>query len=601
MFIKGSTDSRPGLEAELKVWDKTEEYFCKRESFGFLHFPMFGIDHSLRREIDILIIDRVLGVTVIEVKGISSNQIENIMGSVWYCRKGDETFEISPYAQAERQMDMLCANLEKNPLLYRKFSKRAVVALPYITRKEWEKRGFADMLNSPPILFKDDMENGDWHKKLEKINIRKQIKPMNEIEWNAMKKHFSVDVQTLPFAENYPETKGLFSLTYFFDNEVSFNREEQLIHLALLEGKKVYIFSNTNLPKKFIEKHRDFIKAHQLQFFINLKTPLIQLANPVKDGKLKKETLKCIEKDFSDFNIGQYLAIHADIDENLKIMAGAGTGKTHVMIDRIMYLIEREGVEPRDIVMITFTNSSTAEMKSRFQKRMLLMFSLTNKKRYLEFAENIKNMKISTIHSYSKSILTDLAHEIGFGRGVKIRSFIKAKDDIIERLTNEYFENHPVGGIERVIETQLDHHVIAKLMRTYWDEMERKGLTREEIETLDWGGVSDLKFKVLHEVFQFVFSRCEKVLEDLKRRENSIDIGDMIRKLRWFSSNNKMNQLDANKFLFVDEFQDSDNTQIELVASLHEQLGYKTFVVGDVKQSIYRFRGADYTSFERLE
>ncbi|KAB2887152.1 MAG: NERD domain-containing protein, partial [Desulfobulbaceae bacterium] len=170
MFIKGSMDNRPGLEAELKVWDKTEEYFCKRESFGFLHFPMFGIDHSLRREIDILVIDRVLGVTVIEVKGISSNQIENIIGSVWYCRKGDETFEISPYAQAERQLDMLCANLEKNPLLYRKFSKRAIVALPYITRKEWEKRGFADMLNSPPILFKDDMENGDWHKKLEKIN-----------------------------------------------------------------------------------------------------------------------------------------------------------------------------------------------------------------------------------------------------------------------------------------------------------------------------------------------------------------------------------------------------------------------------------------------
>ncbi|MEM5650801.1 3'-5' exonuclease [Bacillus cereus] len=74
----------------------------------------------------------------------------------------------------------------------------------------------------------------------------------------------------------------------------------------------------------------------------------------------------------------------------------------------------------------------------------------------------------------------------------------------------------------------------------------------------------------------------------------------MVRKLKLFTQGDTLKQLQNDKYLFVDEFQDSDNTQIELVASLQNQLKYHLFVVGDIKQSIYRFRGADYTSFTRL-
>ncbi|MEM5644026.1 UvrD-helicase domain-containing protein [Bacillus toyonensis] len=74
----------------------------------------------------------------------------------------------------------------------------------------------------------------------------------------------------------------------------------------------------------------------------------------------------------------------------------------------------------------------------------------------------------------------------------------------------------------------------------------------------------------------------------------------MVRKLKLFTQGDTLKQLQTDKYLFVDEFQDSDNTQIELVASLQNQLKYHLFVVGDIKQSIYRFRGADYTSFTRL-
>ncbi len=139
-----------------------------------------------------------------------------------------------------------------------------------------------------------------------------------------------------------------------------------------------------------------------------------------------------------------------------------------------MFLIESESVDLKDIVMITFTNDSTNEMRRRFQERMLTMFSLTRKKRYLELAEDVKNMQISTIHSYSKSILTHLAHEIGFGRGVKIRSFIRTKDLIIERLIDEFLSiDISTGGNEGLYRSKLAHYQITRTIRRFWDEMKK--------------------------------------------------------------------------------------------------------------------------------
>lgn len=603
MFIKGNIEKSPGHEAELIVWDKIEQRFAGRESFGFLHYPMFEEAHAYRREIDVLIVDREIGVTIIEVKGLSIRQIQSISGKVWTCRKGDKTFTIEPYAQAERQMDMLCKNIEEEPLFYRNLGRRAIVALPYITRKEWVDYGYDGMLNAPPILFKEDLDDINLVNRLKLISIRKQPKMLVDAAWNAMKRRFSVleEPVSTPSAKQVMESKGVFSLTYFLPDFMSFVSNESSLRLALREGKKIYVFSSFELPSEFLKDHQRFIEEFQFQYFF-LDTP----HNPyeftcIQNGTLSEKMLELI-KECVNFNHGQYSAIHASVRDNLKIVAGAGTGKTHVMIDRVMYLLESEEVDLKDIVMITFTNESTDEMRRRFQDRMLTMFELTRRKRYLEFAEDVKNMQISTIHSYSKSILTKLAHEMGFGIDVKVRSYIRMKDQIIERLTDDYLSSDlSTNGLDGLFESGLEHYRITRLMRKFWDEMEKKGLTREEIEKLDWGSATDAVHTTLHDLFRYVFSRCDTELERVKRMDNAIDMGDMIRKIRWFTDNKKMSQLESRKFLFVDEFQDSDNTQIELVASLHEQLGYTVFVVGDVKQSIYRFRGADYTSFERLE
>ncbi|MFE5131177.1 3'-5' exonuclease, partial [Bacillus mobilis] len=151
-----------------------------------------------------------------------------------------------------------------------------------------------------------------------------------------------------------------------------------------------------------------------------------------------------------------------------------------------------------------------------------------------------------------------------------------------------------------LVDLNLKFYEVTKMMKSFWDEMEKKVLTRQEIESMDWGTVVKEEHQVLKDLFQYVFKQCEGLLEAQKKKENAIDTGDMVRKLKLFTQGDTLKQLQNDKYLFVDEFQDSDNTQIELVASLQNQLKYHLFVVGDIKQSIYRFRGADYTSFTRL-
>ncbi|WP_064094119.1 UvrD-helicase domain-containing protein [Rossellomorea aquimaris] len=596
MFIEGTVvDYRPGIDAERLVWDHVKSLFSKRDSFGFLHFPMFKKNHSEKREIDILLLDREFGATVIEVKGITIDNIVGIQGHKWlyedfYTKQGE------PYNQAMQQLNMLCDDIEKKALLYRSFTKRAVVALPYITSTQWKEKGFDELLTNPPILFKDDFIQGTWVRKLDGMEVYKARKPLNDHKWLLLKKHFYIKEHE----EMNLGQKRSYSRLYLFHHKQNFLREKEAIEASMREGVKIYLFTTFPLEKAWLDTFKSFRKDFQFQVFVTdkWKGPLETVV--MKDGKGDVGFLKdFLAPAFPDFNYGQFTAAHTLPSNHLMITAGAGTGKTYVMIDRILYLVEMADITMKDIVMITFTNSSTNEMKERLQKKLLTMFELTGKTKYLLLAEDVKNMQISTIHSFSKTILTQLAHELGFGRNMKLRSFIKKKKEIIERLADEYFKIHPITDL---ISLKFNHYEVVNLMNNFWDEMEKKGLTKEEIQKLEWGMAIDERYTILHNLFKYVFTRCETMLEIEKKKENAIDMGDLIRKLKLFTRDgDKMKQLETEKYLFVDEFQDSDNTQIELVANLQILLDYKLFVVGDVKQSIYRFRGADYTSFERLK
>lgn len=106
LFISTFVRKKKGSKAERIVWESIKENFKERECLGYWNYPIFSADYSGRKEPDILLLDKQLGVTIIEVKGITIDQIVAIQGHKWVYQNF-YTEEGNPYQQAENQMHSL--------------------------------------------------------------------------------------------------------------------------------------------------------------------------------------------------------------------------------------------------------------------------------------------------------------------------------------------------------------------------------------------------------------------------------------------------------------------------------------------------------------
>ena len=156
-FIATEITGAPGEAGEKRVWDAVRAAFTPRpDSFGFWRYPVFSKVGQQFKEPDILVVDREFGLTVIEVKSINVANIEAIQGHVWkyrdlYAPQGN------PFEQARRQLQALLGHCDSQDQLFRKVPGRVLVALPFISEREWQEREFHTLASSPPIIFKDDL------------------------------------------------------------------------------------------------------------------------------------------------------------------------------------------------------------------------------------------------------------------------------------------------------------------------------------------------------------------------------------------------------------------------------------------------------------
>lgn len=594
IFIATGEQARKGYRAEKIVWEAIKQAFRDRESVSYLHYPIFGSRFG-RKEPDILIFDRKFGVIIIEVKGIFIHQIKSIQGNQWnyqnyYTNQGN------PYEQAESQMYALFDYIHQEVSLKNKISRRIFIALPFITREEWEEKGFSHLPSCPPIIFKNDL-NERMLEKLESFSLYNSNYQVNDGEWQLLLRlvGYKEEEKQMNIVDEIPN----YSLLYVASSNKELGRLKGELLTYLKKGIKVIILSNQTNPFDE-ESFKPFKKASLFQF-ICVEEPY-QLEEPiiVVDGKgLSK--VESLINNIPQFNKGQYVIEHSPVDSNLLVTAGAGTGKTYTMVQRIMFLLAMNpDLELKDIAMITFTREAAQEMRHRLKKQLITRYRATRNVTYLKHCEDLKDMPISTIHSFSKNLLSELGFVLGFGRNVAIKSFTQIRREILEQSIDEYLKGSTLSEKEL---TNFKPHELLSLLEMFWNEMEKKGLSEEQIKDLDWGSANESS-KKLNELFQFIFPVAEAKLNEYKVNENAITIGDLVRKISQITSSQEevLNEVPHRiKYLFVDEFQDSDDVQIQLVAKIHQLLKTKLFVVGDIKQSIYRFRGADYTAFDQLE
>ncbi|MBW4650762.1 MAG: pentapeptide repeat-containing protein [Kastovskya adunca ATA6-11-RM4] len=156
-FITTEPLAKGGEAGEQKAWDAVRDAFAKRDCLGYWRYPIFSKVGKSRKEPDILIADAQLGLVVIEIKSVKIEQILTIRGHRWEFQNFYTTSS-NPYEQAENQLFALLGYGDREPLLRRKVSGRALVCLPSITEEDWYNSGFYQLPSCPPIIFQDQLQ-----------------------------------------------------------------------------------------------------------------------------------------------------------------------------------------------------------------------------------------------------------------------------------------------------------------------------------------------------------------------------------------------------------------------------------------------------------
>ena len=255
-------------------------------------------------------------------------------------------------------------------------------------------------------------------------------------------------------------------------------------------------------------------------------------------------------------NNNQKIAVN-HIDGPMLVLAGAGSGKTKVLTNRIANLIEN-GIDYSNILAITFTNKAAKEMKERVVNLI---------------GRNAYNIQISTFHSLGLKILKEYHHLLGYGKNFTI---IDSDDalTIIKKILKE--------------EKLSKEHYNPREIRSKISSAKNAMLGVEEFSKVEF----DDK----------VVNVYKKYLTKLKSG-NSVDFDDLlILPIRLFKSYSYVldEYQERYKYILIDEYQDTNEAQYifsKLLASKYRNI----FVVGDNDQAIYAFRGANYKNILNFE
>lgn len=188
-FIETKPFGEPGERSEQKVWDAIKKAFSNQEGIAYWQYPLFTDTQDQDRkykEPDILIADRDLGLIVIEVKGCLIKHIQEIKGNVWKMSSDFYRKEIYPYKQAKNHLRDLLRYCDRQDVLEDSVTGRVLVALPSISKEEWNQKGFGNRPDIPPIVFNDDLTTARLWELINKTAPVKKGSSLEERQWKTL-------------------------------------------------------------------------------------------------------------------------------------------------------------------------------------------------------------------------------------------------------------------------------------------------------------------------------------------------------------------------------------------------------------------------------
>lgn len=441
------------------------------------------------------------------------------------------------------------------------------------------------------------------------------------------------------------------------------------------EGLKLYINQLMALPDKYSDLEDIKEKLSILETSVSnfddieeIKSKLNQLSDTKDIDNLKKQIDEIVDyNNKSDYNslIEEFNKLKISLDRitdfdektpddyqreaieypgnKLIINAGPGSGKTFVLIERVKYLVNKLGVAPESLLIITFTEKAAEELRDRLMHESGLHIDI------------IDQMQISTIHSACRVILKDY-----FSSGLEViddsdnerkRLFIKKHQETLGLTKYAYIPDNELRLVANKFDEYSTLAIDTDKLEKYLERkyFTKKGHLKKDQEYKDF---IDAKIKEQGDNFQFPIKELDKkqykrwtynkhfaivrafkkyigLLDDIK----SYDFNHLINRTKSNMESSKkfgpedlvsnnveddvvkaddtqatfaaVNYLQENrdrirfKNILVDEFQDTDEVQMKIFELLIDGSETVTFV-GDPDQSIYGFRGSDNKFFKRL-
>ena len=260
------------------------------------------------------------------------------------------------------------------------------------------------------------------------------------------------------------------------------------------------------------------------------------------------------------------------------LAAGPGTGKTQTLVARVEDLLT-EGIDPRRILLLTFSNKAAGEMAERIARK---------------HPDAARAMWIGTFHAFGLDMIRGFQHELGFEASPRLLD----RTDAVELLAHEF----PRLGLSHYLNIYDPMPVIADLLTA---------ISRAKDEVVDASVYLALAEAMRLRATPEELPAAEKALEvakvytayeALKRAHHCIDFGDLVSiPVRFMEANEAVRKHYQEKYdhVLVDEYQDVNRSSVRLLAALRPE-GKNLWVVGDARQSIYRFRGASSFNLDRF-
>ena len=276
---------------------------------------------------------------------------------------------------------------------------------------------------------------------------------------------------------------------------------------------------------------------------------------------IKKE-LKKTKKFFDNINgysldNNQRKAILTN-EDNILLLAPAGSGKTLTIVGKIKYLIEILKVDKKDILCISFTNDCVNSLKNALKKQYDY------------------DIDVFTFHKLSLNILKNNNENISI-----------SDSDLIDYIIDEFFLSNLNN--KRLINSD-NYKSLKTLIITFINLFKSNNYKLNKFDDI----TSNLKYSneyILLKIIKYIYKTYEEELQSTSK----VDFNDMINKATDIIRNN--GKICNYKYIIIDEYQDTSYAKYKLISEIKNKTNAKLFVVGDDYQSIYRFTGCDLSIF----